>query len=122
MAITYDINTDIGKMRLFLQDTDTENAVFQDEELAALLQQVNEDLYMAASTGWAIIAGDKAKIAKKKTASKFSYDNTQMAKECRAQAEHFKKLSEEQPVFDFASWGVTDFAERDILIDRALEE
>lgn len=37
MAFTYDLSTDVGRVRLLVPDTDWENAVFSDEELTAFL-------------------------------------------------------------------------------------
>lgn len=39
MAATYDpaLDTDLDKVRFFIQDTNTDNAMFQDEEISAML-------------------------------------------------------------------------------------
>lgn len=122
MSATYDVETDVGLLRLCLQDTDTDNAAFSDEELNALLAQTSNDIYMAASLGWTMVAGHKAKLAKKKSAGKFSYDTTGAANYCLQQSEKYKKLSEDTPVFDYAEWGTTDFARRQIMLNAQLRE
>ena len=37
MSFTYDLSTDVGKIRLLIPDTVSASAVFSDEELTALL-------------------------------------------------------------------------------------
>ena len=119
MVATYDLDTEIGKMRLMITDTDIDNPMFQDEEIQQFLSMTN-NLYEAASLGWGNIAGSKSLLAKKKTTSKYSHDLTLLAKACREQSDYFKKLDEDAPAFGYAEMNVTDFAERDIIINEIL--
>ena len=52
MAHTYDVTTDIGKVRLLIGDTDispTTDAQFSDEEIQAFLTLADDSVYLAAA-------------------------------------------------------------------------
>lgn len=115
MTATYDLETNVGKLRLLLQDTDTDDVIFQDEELQVFLSQKGNDLYLAASTVMLALANDKARLAKRKRASKYEHDLTKLANECREQAKVFREEAENIPADDYAEMGITAFQRRDIM-------
>ena len=49
MAATYDLTTNVGKVRLTIRDTDTDNAVFTDAELTYFLTDNDSSIYLAAA-------------------------------------------------------------------------
>jgi len=59
MAFTYDLSTDGGKIRLLIPDTDWENAVFSDEELAAFLSLESSSVRRAAALALETIAANE---------------------------------------------------------------
>lgn len=48
MAATYDISTSVGRVRFYIGDTDTANALFQDEEISFVLSDLGSDVKSAA--------------------------------------------------------------------------
>lgn len=49
MAFTYDLTTDVGKVRLQIADTDSTDPWFEDAEIEVFLSRENDDLDLAAS-------------------------------------------------------------------------
>ena len=50
MAATYDLTTSVGKVRLIIGDTDTDNAVFSDAELTYFLSVNSGNVNLAAAS------------------------------------------------------------------------
>ncbi len=57
MAFSYDINTDLGKVRFFLGDTVDADHVFEDDELTYLLTAAEGDIYKAVAEAYRAWAG-----------------------------------------------------------------
>lgn len=49
MTTTYDITTNVGKVRLTISDTDTSTAVFTDEELGYFLTYQSDNILLASA-------------------------------------------------------------------------
>ena len=49
MTVTYDITTNVGKVRLKISDTDTTDSVFTDEELTYFLTENSNSINLAAA-------------------------------------------------------------------------
>lgn len=64
MTSTYDLTTLIGKVRLLIQDTDTDDPVYTDEELQTFLTLESNNIYGAASQCLLAIGNSKARLAK----------------------------------------------------------
>ncbi len=63
MTVTYDLTTNIGKVRLTIGDKDTADAVFSDEELQVFLDAESDNLNRAAANAleaWAATYGANA--------------------------------------------------------------
>ena len=58
MAATYNLATDLGKVRLEIPDTDVRNPIFEDEEIQHFLDANKGDIYLAAAHALSIIMGD----------------------------------------------------------------
>lgn len=58
MPATYDLATDVGKVRLLISDTDRSNAVFQDEEIEAFLDLRDGNVKLAAATALRSLGGN----------------------------------------------------------------
>ena len=122
MSYTYDLSNNIGKVRLNIQDTDSTNASFSDEEINAILSQVGSDIYRASSRLLLILAGNKAKLAIRRTAGDYSEDLTAMAKELREQAKLFLEMAGMEPAEATAELQSTDFAYRQFMINETISE
>jgi len=103
MTATYDLTTNIGKIRLntFLDDTD--NPIFQDEELQALYDQEGH-IKLAAARVYSIVAGREALIQKVITNMGLTTDGAKLGTEFRAQAKALRdEVKQEQADQDSAS-------------------
>lgn len=60
MSATYNVSTDIGKVRLLIPDRVLTDAVFQDDEISAFLSMEGDSVHRAAALGLETIASDTA--------------------------------------------------------------
>lgn len=58
MAATYVLTEDVGKVRLLISDTDTSNAVFEDDEIEAFLDMRDDNVKLAAATALRSLGGN----------------------------------------------------------------
>lgn len=86
MSFTYSLSTDTGKIRLWIGDTDSASPVFSDEEIAAMYTQSENDIRQTAANLLYALASSRARLAKMKSAGKYSEDTRSIAKDLREQA------------------------------------
>lgn len=122
MSFTYDLSTNLGKVRFLIGDRDATSYMFEDAEINAALAMASNDLYLAAADCLYSIAASKALLAKKKTAGGYSEDLTYIAKECRDSAKRYEEKSTNVPAEAQAEQFFTDFAYRDLLVNKELRE
>lgn len=104
MAHTYDLTTDIGKVRLLIGDTDitpTTDAQFSDEEIQAFLD-LGGSILMAASKALEAWVGALKATPNAETIGDYSYKNTS-SKDMMELADKYARQDSEIPVFDWAS-------------------
>ena len=65
MAFTYDTETDRGKVRLLIGDTDEDSYDFNDAEIDVFLAQEGSVLYRSAALALRTLATNKAKLARR---------------------------------------------------------
>lgn len=99
MSFTYSVSTNVGKVRLWIQDTDSSAYAFSDEEINVILSDHSNDIRQSAASLLIILASSKAKLAKMKSAGKYSEDTRSIAKELREQAKAILDGASE-PYFD----------------------
>lgn len=58
MAATYNLATDVGKVRLEIPDTNVKKPIFEDEEIRYFLDANKGDIYLASAHALSIIMGD----------------------------------------------------------------
>jgi len=58
VAATYNLATDLGKVRLEIPDTDVKKPIFEDEEIQYFLDVNKGDIYLATAHALSIIMGD----------------------------------------------------------------
>ncbi len=89
MAHTYDLATDVGKMRLDIGDTDVAElgvrAIFSDEELASL-RAGNRSRKLASAAALDIIATKLAQVMRDMTSQDVSTFGSRTAESVRKQA------------------------------------
>ena len=87
MAVfTYDLSTDIGKVRMLIADTDASAYDFEDDEIQAALTQEGDSLKRAAALLLLVLASNRARLAVSVKRGAVSEDLKSVASELRAQA------------------------------------
>ncbi len=107
MAFSYDVTTDIGKVRLLITDTDNDSPIFQDEEINAFLA-MNDGVKRAAAAALDVIASNQVFVLKVIRTLDLSTDGAATA---RALREHADQLREEAAVTEAGEEGLFDYAE-----------
>jgi len=85
VSFTYDVTTDVGKVRLLAADTDRETRDFEDEEIEFALEEC-DGVRRAAAMLLVALASNRARLAVRVGRGSVSEDLTQVAKELREQA------------------------------------
>lgn len=127
MTYTYDPMTNIGKMRLMIPDRDQTNAFFTDEELNTILSIEGANPKRATAQALETMASDQAMVLKVIRLLDLSTDGRAVSQELRARAADLRKQADSDEIaddagFDIAEWGVSEFAERQIVINEALRD
>lgn len=117
---TYDLTTNLGKVRNMIGDATDTGHILEDADINAFITQTGSDLYAAAALCLYRIASSKALLAKKKSAGDYSEDLTAIAKEVRAVAAVYMEMSENIPAEAQAEGFVNDFSYRDVLVRKEL--
>ena len=106
MAHTYDVTTDIGKVRLLIGDTDivpTTDAQFTDEEIQAFLDMGGSNL-MAASYALESWASSVSGNMKAEKIGDYSYSKD----EAKTKSDLAKKYREEDATNPYLTWAEMD--------------
>jgi hypothetical protein len=119
---TYDITTNLGKVRAMIGDTNAASVILGDAKINAFLTMKSNDLYAAAAMALYAISASKSLLAKKKSAGDYSEDLTAIAKECRATAAAYQEMSENIPAEAQAESFFNDFSYRDITLRKILRD
>jgi hypothetical protein len=86
VTFSYDLTTDIGKVRLNIPDTDSADAIFTDEEIQAFLDQEMSNIFFAAADACDTLATNQVYILKVKTSGDLQVNGAQVSAELRARA------------------------------------
>lgn len=120
---TYDPSTSAGRVRLLATDTDSTNAIFSDEEIAAFLALEDDNVKRAAATALDQIASSEALIQKRIKLLDLQTDGPAVAKALREHAATLRdQAGDEETVgaFDYAEMVVNQFSARDRLWNQRL--
>lgn len=124
MAFTYDLSTDIGKVRLLITDTDTNNSIFTDEEITSFLSitAVNgsNDINLAAAKAMETIAASEALVQKKIKLLDLTTDGPAVAASLRASAALLREESDSESDIDVIEQNLNVFSAREIIRKDAL--
>jgi len=134
---TYDLSTDIGKLRLEIGDTDvtpSTDAIFLDAELQVFLNRVNSSavdtgMESVAAAGYALmaIAANQARLGKMVRTLNFTKDTRTVARELVEQAKT-KFLMAGLPAdgvpaaYAAVEWNVNEFTEDQIQANKSTRE
>src|ERR1051325_11051243 len=131
MTATYILTTNEGKIRLNTFGDDTDNPIFQDEELLAFYAQEGH-IKLAAARVLMVVAARQAYLLKVITNMGLSTNGAALAAEFRAQAKALRdEVKQEQSDidaandetgFDIAGWNMPedDTAYKDIILNDLL--
>jgi hypothetical protein len=121
MAFSYDLNTDVGKVRLLIMDNQSTAYLFEDGELSAFLLMEGDVVRRGAALALETMASNEAYVSKRVEILDLKTDGPAVAAsllkragELRAQADRDEQ-AEEGGAFDIAEWVVDDFSGRERL-------
>lgn len=131
MTFTYvatDVSTDLAKVRLTIGDTDSANALFSDEELAAFLSMNGDAVLLAAARALDTIAANQVLVLKVIQSLDLQTDGASVGRELRLQAAGLRKQHEDaleaaddgDGLFDWAELVTGPFSARERLLNQAL--
>lgn len=107
-GMTLDPTTDIGKVRMIVQDKDVEQMLFSDTDITALLELNGRDVRLASAAALDIMASNQAMILKVIRLLDLSTDGAAVA---RALREHASQLRKDVAETDAVEGGLFDYAE-----------
>lgn len=127
MAFTYDPSGSVvGKIRLLTMDNQTDNYIFEDDELETFYSIEGSNLRRACALVLESIASNEAYILKRITSLDLQTDGPAVAAELRARAKALREQAledearEDAGAFDIAEWVLTPWGRRDRIINQAL--
>jgi hypothetical protein len=123
---TYDLGTDIGRVRLMIGDTSPINGkrLFSNEEIDAYLDMYESSIRLASAAALDTIASSEALLRKKIGTSEFSIDAPAVAREIRNHAkqlrlEHVEVMAIDGG-FDYAEINYGQFSSRRLRLNDVL--
>jgi hypothetical protein len=126
MTASYDPTTSVGRIRLLITDTDTDDAIFSDEEIEAFLAMEGESILYAAALALRSIAISEALTQKRIRLLDLNTDGPATAAALGKLADNYceraKKLEgdEEDAAFDIAEFAGNAFSYRERVRNEAL--
>lgn len=126
MAVTYEPDTDRGKVRLLITDTDTDNPIFNDEEIDTFLgfseYDGENDIFIAAAYALETIATSEALTQKAVKILDLSTNGPAVAKELRDHAEKLREKADQMAGFDIANMNLNTWVAEQLIINNALRD
>lgn len=112
MTFTYDVTTDIGKMRMLIPDRVDADAVFTDEEIAAYLSMNDSNIRRAAADALETIASDEAMTLKVVSTLDLSTNGASTSDAILARAKLLRQQADDADAGE--EGGSLDYAEMDL--------
>lgn len=91
MTYTYDLASAVGQVRLLIRDNNDQGAVFDDEELTALLTLEDDAVILAAARALEVIGGSETRTAKRIRLLDLTVDGTAVAEDLRRTAQRWRE-------------------------------
>lgn len=113
MAFTYDVTTDIGKVRMLITDRDESRPVFQDAEIQAYLDLEDASVRRAAAAALETMASDQALVLKVIVTLDLETDGAKVSDALMKRAAVLRKTENESGAFDIAEMLTNDFGDRE---------
>jgi hypothetical protein len=108
---SYDITTDIGKVRLLISDVggaDGNSFLFVDEEISMFLA-LREDIRLAAAEAFRTIAGNEVQVAKRIKFLELETNGPAVSAELIKLADKLEEAVEDDSDVEFAAMAISDF-------------
>lgn len=124
MAFTYDVSTDVGKIRLAIFDTNPDAYIFEDGELSAFLSMEGSNIKRAAALALETMASNEAYVLKAIRLLDISTDGSKTAASLMQRAAALRQQADRDDAaasggaFDVAEWAVSDFAWRERILTQ----
>ena len=106
MTVTYDITTDVGKVRLLIGDKTIADPVFTDEEIAVFLANNGNSIYLAAAEALEAWAASYTANADSEHIGDYSYSQS-ITKKMLETAARLRETVNSTPALDIASMDLT---------------
>lgn len=126
MAFTYDLSTDVGKVRLLIPDSVSSDHIFSDEELTAILTMESDNVKRATAAALDTLASSEAYQQQAIRVLGIQNDGPAVAKELRERAKTLRteadrdELADAGGAFDIAEMVVTPSQARERRANEAL--
>lgn len=118
MSYTYDLGTDVGKVRNLINDTTQSTAILSDEEISAILTQTGSDILQSAAMACRKISAKYALLAVSKSAGNYSENKSGISKAYLELAKDFEEQARNTPADASAEIIYTDFNYRQLVEDK----
>lgn len=113
MSFTYDVTTDIGKVRMLITDRDSVTAIFSDEEIAAFLSLYGS-VFRGAAGALETLAANEVLVQKRIQTLSLTTDGPTEATALRELARSLRERDAEDGAgFDIAEMVPNDFSARE---------
>ena len=106
MACTYDLTTNLGKVRLLINDTDVVDCHFSDDEIDVFLVMASTSVLVAAAIALEAWAASLAENLESEKIGDYSYTKKQAANKL-ALASRYRATDESTPYMTWASMDLT---------------
>lgn len=110
MSFTYDLTTNIGKVRLLIQDKEIKTAQFTDAEITEFLTMASSVVKAAAIIALQSWAAALASSADSEKIGDYSYSKKEMANKLSLAEKYRSELeySDNSPILDWAEFDLVD--------------
>lgn len=130
MSFSYNLATDVGKVRLLIDDRDMSNAttsvpieqrsvIFTDEEIAYFITQAGS-VMLAAALGLRTIANNRSLLVQRRVIGRTDVDYGSLRRDLLASASAIETADREAPADGIAEIVWDDFTLRDIYVAETL--
>lgn len=126
MAFTYDVTTDIGKVRMLIPDRVEDGAIFQDDEIGAYLSMNDSNVRRAAAEALETIASDEAMTLKVISTLDITTNGASTSSAIIERAKLLRKAADEADgaedggMLDYAEMNLNAFTARERVWKQAL--
>lgn len=124
MAFTYDVSTDVGKVRMLIPDRDEQSVIFQDDEIDAYLALNDLSHRRAAAEALETIASDQALTLKVIRTLDLETNGASLMNSLMARAKQLRETADvaeagDEALFDWAEMSETEFQKRERVYKQA---